>query len=45
MVHRSPDIYPNPLQWNPDNFAPDRVEGRHKYSFLPFSGGPRACIG
>ncbi|KAK7595042.1 hypothetical protein V9T40_001475 [Parthenolecanium corni] len=45
MVHRNPNIYPNPLQWNPDNFAPNRVERRHKYSFLAFSGGARGCIG
>ncbi|KAK7595043.1 hypothetical protein V9T40_001476 [Parthenolecanium corni] len=45
MVHRNPNIYPNPMQWNPDNFAPEKVERRHKYSFLAFSGGARGCIG
>lgn len=45
MVHRNPNIYPNPMQWNPDNFSPNMVESRHKYSFLAFSGGARGCIG
>jgi len=37
-------------QWwdEPDLFHPDRFgagEPRHRYAFLPFSVGPRACIG
>lgn len=45
MVHRNPNIYKNPMVWNPDNFSPEETEKRHKYSFLAFSGGPRGCIG
>ena len=45
MVHRSPAVYKDPTTWNPDNFSPEEVEKRNKYSFLGFSGGPRGCIG
>lgn len=45
MVHRNPNIYKNPMVWNPDNFSPEETEKRHKYSFLAFSKGPRGCIG
>lgn len=44
-LHHNKDIYPEPLEWNPDNFSPEKVATRHKSSFLPFSTGPRGCIG
>ncbi|XP_037028672.1 cytochrome P450 4g1-like [Bradysia coprophila] len=44
-VHRREDIYPNPEVFNPDNFLPERTQNRHYYSFIPFSAGPRSCVG
>lgn len=44
-THRMPELYPNPLDFNPDNFEPENVAKRHKYSLIAFSGGPRGCIG
>lgn len=44
-VHMNPKIFPNPKEFNPENFTRERIAERHKYSYLPFSGGPRACIG
>lgn len=44
-LHRRPDIYPNPDQFNPDNFLPEKSASRHYYSFIPFSAGPRSCVG
>lgn len=44
-IHRRPDIYPNPDVFDPDNFLPERTQHRHYYSFIPFSAGPRSCVG
>lgn len=44
-IHRRPDIYQNADKFDPDNFLPERAANRHYYSFIPFSAGPRSCVG
>ncbi|XP_066154603.1 cytochrome P450 4g15-like isoform X2 [Euwallacea fornicatus] len=44
-VHRLEEYYPEPTKFNPDNFLPERAAARHYYSFIPFSAGPRSCVG
>ncbi|KAF2897676.1 hypothetical protein ILUMI_08493 [Ignelater luminosus] len=44
-IHRRDDIYPNPEKFNPDNFLPEKTANRHYYAFIPFSAGPRSCVG
>lgn len=45
MMHRNEEYYPNPLEFNPDRFLPEECQKRHYYSFIPFSAGPRSCVG
>ncbi|XP_032512223.1 cytochrome P450 4g15-like [Danaus plexippus] len=44
-IHRNPKYYENPDVFNPDNFLPEKTQNRHYYSYIPFSAGPRSCVG
>jgi cytochrome P450 len=42
LVHRRPDVYPDPETFRPERFL-ERRFGAHE--FLPFGGGTRRCVG
>jgi len=45
LVHRRPDLWPDPLRFDPDRFLPERVRERPRWAYFPFGGGQRQCIG
>jgi cytochrome P450 len=44
-LHRHPAYWPNPEGFDPDRFLPEAAAARPRYTYMPFGGGPRQCIG
>ncbi|MGO9319267.1 MAG: cytochrome P450 [Solirubrobacteraceae bacterium] len=42
LVHRDPDVYPEPLAFRPERFV---EKGPGTYTWIPFGGGRTRCLG
>ncbi|XP_056226005.1 cytochrome P450 4F3 isoform X1 [Seriola aureovittata] len=44
-THHNPTVWTNPYEFEPLRFDPADTENRSSHAFIPFSSGPRNCIG
>ena len=45
VMHHDPRFFPDPYKFDPDRWTVEARESRPKFSYFPFGGGPRVCIG
>jgi len=44
-LHRNKNYWDDVENYHPERFAADKQKEQHKFSYIPFSAGPRRCIG
>lgn len=44
-LHRNPRYFDDPLTFDPQRFSPENEPDIPRYTYFPFGGGPRVCIG
>lgn len=45
ILHRTEEIYPDPEEFIPERFLDEHNKSKFLFGYLPFSAGPRNCIG
>jgi cytochrome P450 len=45
IMGRTEEYFPDPLRFEPERFTAEAKAARHKYTYFPFGGGSRQCIG
>lgn len=44
-IHNDPNVYPDPMRFDPERFSVENQDQINPYTYLPFGEGPRHCIG
>jgi cytochrome P450 len=44
-IHRLPHLWSDPEAFRPERFEVGHEEQKNKFAYLPFSAGPRTCLG
>jgi cytochrome P450 len=44
-IHRLPELWADPEAFRPERFEAGHKEQKNMFAYLPFSAGPRTCIG
>lgn len=45
VTHHDERFFPEPFRFDPDRWLPEARAARHRFSYFPFGGGARQCIG
>jgi cytochrome P450 len=45
VAQRNPEWFPEPSRFDPERWTPEERAKRPRYSYFPFGGGPRLCVG
>ncbi|XP_064615692.1 cytochrome P450 3A24-like [Liolophura sinensis] len=45
VLQRDPEYWPNPDKFDPERFSPQNRDKNHPFALVPFSAGPRHCVG
>ena len=45
LLHRHPKYWKDPEEFQPERWMGEEHPSSHKHAFMPFSNGPRNCIG
>ena len=45
VMHNDPRFFPDPARFDPERWTPEAKASRPAFSYFPFGGGPRRCIG
>jgi cytochrome P450 len=45
VIQHDPRFFPDPFRFDPERWTPEAEAARPEFSYFPFGGGPRLCVG